>query len=117
VQEKLNLLFVCSRNRLRSPTAEAVFMDDPSVDVRSPGTAPDAEVRVARDDVDWAHLIFVMEKAHQKRLKTMFKHIKARVLCLNIPDEYDFMDPELIELLQVKITPYFERLKSNHANE
>jgi predicted protein tyrosine phosphatase len=117
MQEPLRVLFVCSRNRLRSPTAEHLFCDFPGVDVRSAGTARDAEVQISRDDVDWADLIFVMERVHQKRLKTMFKHFQARVVCLQIPDDYDFMNPDLIKILQDSVTPYLERLRSPHANE
>jgi predicted protein tyrosine phosphatase len=116
-EERLHVLFVCSRNLLRSPTAENIFFDFPGVEVRSAGTARDAEVQVSRDDVDWADLIFVMERTHQKRLKTMFNHFQARVVCLDIPDDFEFMDPELIKILQDSVTPYLEHSRSHHANE
>jgi len=35
-----NLLFLCSRNRLRSPTAEPVFADRPGVETASAGLSP-----------------------------------------------------------------------------
>ena len=35
-----NLLFLCSRNRLRSPTAEQVFAAWPGVETASAGLAP-----------------------------------------------------------------------------
>lgn len=52
--------------------------------------------------------IFVMEKAHGNKLSQRFKkHIgKARVICLNIPDEYAYMDPELITLLKTRVGPH-----------
>lgn len=103
-----NVLFVCSQNRLRSPTAEQVFADHPGVETSSAGTNHDAENPLTGELVEWADLIFVMERAHraklQKRFRGALKH--ARVICLDIPDDYAFMDPELITLLRAKVGRY-----------
>jgi predicted protein tyrosine phosphatase len=105
-----NILFVCSQNRLRSPTAERVFYGLSGIEVRSAGTERDAENVISRDDVEWADMIFVMEVRHKKRLQTMFRGIlgNKRIINLNIPDEYEFMEPDLIAVLEQRVGPYLE---------
>lgn len=97
-------LFICSRNRLRSPTAEAVFAVWPNVEVDSAGLATDASVCLSPEQIAWADIIFVMEKAHRNKMSKQFRrHLKGkRVICLGIPDEYDFMEPALVRLLEAK---------------
>ncbi len=106
-----NLLFICSQNKLRSPTAEQVFSSYSACECSSAGLNNDADNPVTPELLEWAHLIFVMEKAHKNKLSKKFKkHLgKARVICLDIPDDYDFMDPILIRLLQAKVTPFLAR--------
>ena len=99
------VLFVCSQNRLRSPTAEQVFAGHPGIECASAGTNHDATQPLTPELVEWADLIFVMEKAHRNKLTAKFKpHLaSARVVCLDIPDEYDYMDPELVRLLKARV--------------
>jgi predicted protein tyrosine phosphatase len=99
-----NVLFLCSQNRLRSPTAEQVFASHPAIEVASAGLNHDAETPLTAELVAWADIIFVMEKAHRNKLRKKFRaSLKdARVICLDIPDEYDFMDETLIRLLKAK---------------
>lgn len=101
-------LFICSRNRLRSPTAERLFAGWPGVESDSAGLAPDAEVLLSAEQVEWAELIFVMERIHQKRLQQRFGPLLRgrRVICLGISDDYDYMQPELIELLEARVGSY-----------
>lgn len=96
------LLFVCSQNKLRSPTAEAVFANTDGLSVRSAGLNNNAEVPIGNDDVIWADIIFVMEQVHKKKLKARFREqLKdQRVICLGIPDNYDYMQPELVEIFK-----------------
>ena len=102
-----NVLFVCSQNRLRSPTAEQVFSTRRDIEVASAGTNRDAEVPLTPELVSWADLIFVMKKAHRSKVQNRFKaHLKARVICLDIPDDYEFMDPELVRLLEARVSRY-----------
>ena len=103
-----NILFVCSQNRLRSPTAEQVFSRRQDIEVASAGTNHDAETPLTHELVAWADIIFVMEKAHRTKLQKKFKASlkNARVICLDIPDEYDFMDLELISLLKARVSRY-----------
>jgi predicted protein tyrosine phosphatase len=101
------VLFLCSRNRLRSPTAERVFAAWPHVETDSAGLAADADTLLSVEQLDWAEFILVMEPAHRRRLLTRYRdHLKGkRVVVLGIRDEYDFMQPELIELLLAKAGP------------
>ena len=103
-----HVLFVCSRNRLRSPTAEQVFAEWPGVETASAGLSPDADAPVTPELLAWADTVFVMERAHRARLVARFRtHLRhARVVCLDIPDDYDFMAPALVRLLQRKVTPH-----------
>lgn len=100
-----HLLFVCSRNRLRSPTAEIVFAKVPGIRTASAGLAPDAETPLDADLVEWADVILVMEKSHRKKLMDRFRKVLGarQVICLDIPDDYEFMDPALVELLVRKV--------------
>ena len=100
--ERLNVLFVCSRNQWRSPTAEKVWRSHPALVVRSAGTSPNARHHVSEQDLRWAETIFVMEEKHKSRLMAEFGRIVEGkpVHVLDIPDEYKYMDPELVEELK-----------------
>jgi len=100
-----NVLFICSQNRLRSPTAEQVFSSRPNIECASAGLNHDAENPVTPELVEWAEIIFVMEKAHRNKLTSKFKKYinNKRVICLDIPDDYEFMDPVLVSLLKAKV--------------
>jgi predicted protein tyrosine phosphatase len=101
----MNVLFVCSANRLRSPTAEQVFATWPGVETDSAGISSGASVLLSSDQVDWADVIFVMEKTHRSKLARQFRsHLKGkRVVCLDIPDDYGFMDPVLVRMLEHRV--------------
>jgi predicted protein tyrosine phosphatase len=103
-----NVLFVCSQNRLRSPTAEQVFSRRPDIEVASAGTNHDAENPLTAELVEWADIIFVMEKTHRNKLQQRFRASlkKARIICLDIPDEFEFMDPMLVRLLETRVSRY-----------
>ena len=100
-----NILFLCSRNRLRSPTAEQVFADWPRIETGSAGLDHDADNPVTPELLAWADTIFMMEHAHRRRLATKFRPWlrNKRVICLEIPDDYAFMDPDLIVLLRARV--------------
>ncbi len=99
------VLFVCSQNRLRSPTAEAVFSEYPRLETMSAGTNNDAETPLSGDLVDWADVIVAMEKTHKNKITKKFKNqlVGKRVVVLDILDEYEYMQPELISLLRAKL--------------
>jgi len=104
----LKILFVCGKNKWRSPTAEQVFSEHPSIQCASAGVSHDAEVPVSAEIIEWAELIFVMEKRHKYKLSTQFEaQLKGkRIVCLNISDNYKFMEPALVKLLEQKISPF-----------
>lgn len=101
-------LFICSRNRLRSPTAEEVFSRWRDVEVDSAGLAPDAITIVSDEQIAWAEIIFVMERTHRSKLTKKFgSRLKGkRVVCLDIPDRYSFMQPELIAVLEQRVARF-----------
>ncbi len=105
------LLFVCSQNRLRSPTAEQVFSQRAGVECASAGLHDSADEPVSGELLEWADIVFVMERAHKTRLAARFRaHLKGkRIVCLDIPDRYKFMDPALVRLLEAKVGPYLPR--------
>jgi len=100
-----NVLFVCSANRLRSPTAEQVFSTWPGIETDSAGISNDADVQLSTDQVEWADIIFVMEKTHRNKLNRKFRSSLngKRLICLDIPDDYAFMDPVLIRILESRV--------------
>ena len=101
----MNILFVCGQNKLRSPTAEQVFAERRDLEVASAGTNNDAETPLSSELIDWAEVIFVMEKTHRAKVQKRFRvDLKGkRIVCLDIPDDYGFMDPALVKLLLAKV--------------
>jgi len=101
------VLFICSRNRLRSPTAEELFRAWPGLQVDSAGLAEDADVVLTNEQLDWAELVVVMEAGHRRRLQSRHRDRLngKQVACLDIPDRYGFMQPELVELLLKRVGP------------
>jgi len=106
----IKILFICSRNKWRSLTAEKIFDRYNGYEVRSAGTEEGARIRVTEGHIGWSDLIFVMEKKHTRRLKDKFPiSLKNKqLICLDIPDDYQFMDEELIEILKSRVSEYIE---------
>ena len=105
-----HVLFVCGKNRQRSPTAENIFSSDPRFETASAGIGADSDNPLTPDLVEWADIIFVMEKVHRQKLaahfRTSLKH--ARVICLDIPDKYAFMAPELVQILKSRVSAHLK---------
>ena len=99
--ERLNVLFVCSRNQWRSPTGEQVWRRHPRVNARSAGTSAGARRVVSAADLAWADVVLVMEDKHRSRLLAEYRQLLQHkpLHVLDIPDDYKYMDPELVELL------------------
>jgi predicted protein tyrosine phosphatase len=108
------VLFLCHQNRRRSATAERVFCKRADLDVRSAGIGEDALVRVNQRMLDWADVVFVMEERHRLELERMFPgHAAlARTVALDIPDEYAFLDPELVKLLQARVPRHLASVRA-----
>ena len=104
----LHVLFICSQNRLRSPTAEQIFATYPGIETSSAGLNASAENPVTPELLEWADLVFVMEKAHRNRLSNKFRASlkRQKIVCLHIPDEFEFMDSELVAILRARVTPH-----------
>jgi predicted protein tyrosine phosphatase len=102
---RMHILFVCSLCRLRSPTAEQVFATRADWDVMAAGINAGADNPVTPELLEWADTIFVMEEPHRTKLSKKFSaYLKdKRIVCLNIPDKYDYMDPRLVRQLKAKV--------------
>lgn len=97
----MKVLFICGRNQKRSPTAARLYQDDPRLEVRSAGTSDSSRRRVSEADLRWADLIIVMERKYTARIRAKFPDIDLpRTESLEIPDDYEYMDPDLIELIR-----------------
>ena len=112
-KDRIRTLFICYYNRKRSATAERVFGRDPALDVRSAGTSDEAMVQVNERMLDWADVVFIMEDEQRRELNRLFPKHPAlnRLICLEIPDKYEFLDPELVNLLQERTRPHLDRLQ------
>jgi protein-tyrosine phosphatase len=109
----MNVLFVCSRNKWRSRTAETVFKEDQTHKFRSAGTENDARIKINERLINWADLIFVMEKRHKQRLHDKFGDLLngKKIIILDIEDRYHYMDEELVDTLKASVTPYLAPLE------
>src|ERR1700712_3405026 len=107
---KTKLLFVCSRNQWRSPTAEALFKDHPRYTARSAGTTDRARIKITDCHIGWADMIFCMERKHSERLLEQFTDEigDKPLITLRIPDDYTFMDPVLVELLHAELATHLK---------
>ena len=97
----MKILFLCSQNKRRSLTAEKIFNGINGHTVKSAGTENNSRVKVTPEIIGWADIIYCMEKKHVRRIRDKYNNLLTGkdVVCLNIPDEYAFMDEELIDLL------------------
>ena len=107
--EKSRILFVCTVNRMRSATAAKIYESDIRFDVQSAGTDPSAATVINRSLLEWAKCIVVMEKHHRNFIRARYPDIynTKKIVCLYIPDEYDFMQEELILLLKKRFEEVF----------
>jgi predicted protein tyrosine phosphatase len=101
-----HLLFICSKNQWRSPTAELLFKGHPIHQARSAGTSDKARIKVSQKMIDWADVVFVMERKHLDILKQRFDFQDQTLIMLDIEDNYQFRDIELINILQTSLTGY-----------
>jgi len=114
---KLKILFVCTINRMRSATAQVIFQDDNRFEVRSAGTDKNASTVLTQELLLWSDSIVVMEKHHRNFIQKKFPEIYTtrKIVCLYIPDEYDYMQPELILILKEKVEDVFKRGLISHS--
>jgi predicted protein tyrosine phosphatase len=107
-----NLLIVCGRNKRRSRTAEFLFKNDNRFSIRSAGLSPKSDRKISEKDIHWANLILVMENNQRSKIREIYRHLEIpKIEILNIPDDYQFMNEELIGILTEKIN---DSLQSNY---
>ena len=109
--KKVKLLFVCTVNRMRSATAHKIYANDNRFEVKSAGTDKAANTVLTDEILDWADSIVVMEKYHRNHIRKYFPNIykDKKIVCLYIPDDYDYMQTELIAILKDKVEDVFRR--------
>jgi predicted protein tyrosine phosphatase len=111
MNRRLRVLFVCAMNKQRSVTAEQLYRNDARLEVRSGGVRSDAKRRVNEDDLRWADVVFVMEREHKVWLATRFEGVELPPIeVLDIPDDYECMDPQLQEMLRLMLDPEIDAL-------
>lgn len=111
----IKVLFVCAKNQWRSPTAAAIFRNDPRMRVQSAGLSKKSPQTINAKLLAWADVIMVMERSHTRRLRDQFrlKSDLPEIISLNIPDDYPFMDKRLVELLQTSVEEVLESLEQS----
>lgn len=107
-RSKKRVLFVCTQNRVRSLTAEQVYRGRPDLEVRSAGIAEYAGVPLTQELFDWADEVFVFSRRQRKVVEKRYRHVARgkRVVCLHLPDRFEYKSPKLILKLTSKLGPY-----------
>jgi predicted protein tyrosine phosphatase len=107
---KPHFLFICGRNRWRGPTAEHIYRNDNRIEVRSAGMSAKSKTILSADDIAWADLILVMENRYKTRILDTFRGLPLpEIVNLDIPDEYQYMDAELVGIIQKGVEFYIIR--------
>lgn len=102
--ERPNILIICGRNKRRSRTAEFIFKNDDRFNIRSAGLSPKSDRKISENDLNWAGLAMVMENNQRAKLKEMYEHLQLpKIEVLHIADDYEFMDDELVQLLNDRV--------------
>jgi predicted protein tyrosine phosphatase len=109
--EKLKILFVCTANRMRSATAHKIFESDPRFEVDSAGTGKSASTIIEPEHLEWADVVIVMEKSHRNFIRHKYPdyYKTKKIVCLYIPDIFDYMQPELIDILKNKVAGVYKK--------
>ncbi|WP_243470766.1 phosphotyrosine protein phosphatase [Ruegeria denitrificans] len=99
------MLFVCGKARMRSPTAADIVAKWPGYCTDFAGLSRDADERLSSDHIEWADVIFVMDRRQKKRLSNQFDDIlrDTKVVVLGVPDRFDYMSPELVAFMMPKL--------------
>jgi predicted protein tyrosine phosphatase len=102
--ERPHILVICGKNKRRSKTAEQLFKNDNRFTIRSAGVSPKSNRQVSEVDLKWADIVLVMEANQRAKIWGLYRHLQLPPFeVLNIPDEYEFMDEELVDLLTDRI--------------
>ena len=86
-----NLLFICNLGKNRSRTAAELYKKHYST--KSAGILENALTSLTGEMLEWADIVFVMEKKQLDFIREKFprQFYKKRIVCLDIPDIYDYM--------------------------
>lgn len=115
---RLNVLFLCAKNRWRSPTGEALYREDTRLCVRSAGVKRGANRYVTETDIQWAHVIFVMEREHKRIISERFAGLVfPQIVVLDIPDDYEYMHPDLQALIRTAVDPIIQLIIGENGSE
>jgi predicted protein tyrosine phosphatase len=108
--ERPNILVICGKNKRRSRTAEYMFKNDQRFNIRSAGLSPKSDRKISENDLNWADLVLVMETDHRSKIKELYRHLQLpKIEVLNIPDEYEYLDEELIQILDDKVNDIIKK--------
>ncbi len=96
---------------MRSATAHKIYENDERLEVKSAGTDVTANMVINEELLNWADAVIVMEKHHRNFIRREFPGIydSKKIVCLYIPDDYDFMQEELITILRDKFESVYRR--------
>jgi protein-tyrosine phosphatase len=109
MSDKTRLLFVCTANQQRSPTAEDMFANDDRYEVESCGTHALSGTRCDENLLQWADVVICMEHRHRRKLLNRFPDVEdTQFVVLGIPDRFVRNDPELVRLLREKLADWLE---------
>ena len=112
MKDRPNMLVVCGRNKRRSRTAEFIFKNDSRFNIRSVGLSPSSDRKISEKDLLWSDLVLVMENNQKSKLQTLYPQVEIKNLgVLQIPDDYEFMQPDLVEMLTDRINEAFDSLE------
>ncbi len=112
MENRKKILFVCSANQQRSPTAEELYKDDSRFEVRSAGTSRLAANTINAEMIEWAYVVAAMEERHVRVIRERFpsESLRARFVTLGIPDVYEYMDPVLQKEIRYRFEENFHAL-------
>ena len=107
----MRILFVCTVNRMRSATAQKIYENDSRFEALSAGTSSCANTVITRELLNWADCVVAMERCHRNYIRQKFSDIykNKKIICLYIPDDYDYMQPELVTILRDKVEDAYSK--------
>ncbi len=115
VRPKKRVLFVCTRNQVRSLTAEQIYRGRPDLEVRSAGVSEYARVPLTPELIKWADEVFVFSKRQRKIIEGRYRDSFAGklVVCLRLADRFEYKSPKLIVRLTGKLGRYLGKPAAN----
>lgn len=109
-EKKTHLLFVCTANRQRSPTAADLFTADERYEARSCGVQAHQGTMCDEELVEWADIIFCMQRWHRDALmRNIPGAADKRIEVLDIPDVYRRGESRLVMLLRQRLRDWLDK--------